>query len=186
MRNVLFPKVGPLENFVFRVRLWGRVAEGQRAALGVIITTSAQRFPKLPVFGVSFWVDRASGEARVGRGSRLRPWKNLVANQEPGQRPTPLLSGPEPPDLASVTLEWPAGSPPGPRCSGLRGNKRGESNRTRVPCSHPPPPGPAKDKRGLTPRIKIPLFPALPSRSLLSLMFLLLSGVARVSRFSQP
>lgn len=68
---------------------------------------------------------------------------------------------------------------------GTSENKRVKSNRTPFPAPIPPP-APGRAKRGLTQRIEIALFPASPSPSLLSLMFLLLSGVAQVSRFSQP
>lgn len=183
LRNVHCPEIQASGNSVF----WLGCGLGSKgaAALGVIITTSAQRFPKLPVFGASFWVDRASGETRGSRGSRLRPSETWSPPRGPGQRPPPVISGHQSPNPHKYdSIRSPAGTSQARDARDL-GKQKGKVEPNPIPCSHPPP-APGRAKRGLTQRIKIALFPASPSPSLLSLMFLLLSGVAQVSRFSQP
>lgn len=109
--------------------------------------------------------------------------------RQPGAGPTAPTrslwsSTPNPPKCDSHRV--PGRRPPRPRGVQTSENKRGESSRTPFPAPIPPVSASGERKRGLTQRIKIALFPASPSPSLLSLMFLLLSGVAQVPRCSQP
>lgn len=115
-----------------------RVGLQRGSARRVIITTPAQRFPKLSVFGVSFWVDRASGEARVGRGSRFRPSETSSAPRGSSHRPPPVLfwsSTPNPHKYDSI--ESPAGTFQA-RDARDFAKQKGKSNRTPSPAPIPP------------------------------------------------